>query len=188
MSRNPLEVRKQMLTRHVDSCIIAVVPEDASHAVDSFAARLNDLWLHLYPTELGRPYTLREAADLLNTMNIDVTHAYLGMLRSGERTNPKMTYIIGLARLFGVPEAYFFDASVAADIRNQITELAAIRDTIRSSASAAQTPNLQLAARADGLSPRSLQAILALIDQARAMEGLPPATPKRSSKKDRRHG
>jgi len=70
-----------------------------------------------------------------------------------------------IARFFGVPETYFSDDLTAAQADEQLDLLQAMRDDgVRA-----------VALRAAGLSERSLAAVKALIENARHLEGLPPA-------------
>ena len=91
-----------------------------------------------------------------------ISPAYIYLLRKGQRDNPTKRHLELLAGFFGVTPAYFFDEEVAERIEQQLDLLAAFRDgNIR-----------RLAARANGLSPKSLGGILRMVDAAREIEGL----------------
>lgn len=88
-----------------------------------------------------------------------ISTGYLWMLRTGERDNPTGSRLQALARFFGKPPAFFLDESVT----NEDLDLAA----------ALRERDVQLIAlRSDGLSAKSKQAILAMIEQARQIEQL----------------
>lgn len=138
-----------------------------------FAARLDRLWRSVYPKGQGRPYTYDEVARAITADGVPITGAYLQQLRTGKRTDPRRSYVAAISKFFGVPVEYFFDANVANDISRQITELAEIRDAVtRAEASQLSVPTA-IALRAQGLSPKSIEAIANLMDQARRLEGLP---------------
>jgi transcriptional regulator with XRE-family HTH domain len=97
--------------------------------------------------------------------------AYLYMLRTGRRTNPRVELLTALARYFHVPAAYFFEDEMAADIAEQLRLLSAIRDSdVR-----------QMALRTYGLSPESRQALAGMIEQLRRAEGLRDEEPPEGS-------
>jgi transcriptional regulator with XRE-family HTH domain len=128
----------------------------------ALAARLNRLFETVHPPGRG-PYSNEEVARAIRAEGGDISRAYLSYLRNGDRDNPTLQHLESLARFFGVSAAYFFDDGVAAETEAQLEIVAALRDTgIRS-----------IALRAAGLSPRGLHAVSAMIEEVRALEGLP---------------
>jgi transcriptional regulator with XRE-family HTH domain len=95
---------------------------------------------------------------------VAISHTYVWQLRKGLRDNPTKRHLEALAQFFGVPPAYFLDDDPNG-VQEQLELLVALRDNaVRS-----------LAMRAADLSPASIHAIRSMIEQARIVEGLPPA-------------
>ncbi|WP_086661592.1 helix-turn-helix domain-containing protein [Lentzea kentuckyensis] len=86
----------------------------------------------------------------------------LSALRSGKNTNPTKDTLERLAEFFGIPVAYFFDDQTTEQVTAQIGLAAAMRDAGVASA----------ATRMIGLSPGSVDAVRALTEQLRRLEGL----------------
>jgi transcriptional regulator with XRE-family HTH domain len=140
--------------------------EEADAPRSVIAQRLDHLLATVHPAGRG-PYLLREVVDGINTAAGEklISVAYLSQLRLGQRAKPSFQVLRAIARFFGVPEAYFSDDFTAAQADEQLEVLRAIRDDrIRA-----------IALRAAGLSERSLEAVQALVENARDIEGLPPA-------------
>ena len=134
----------------------------------SLAGRLNHLFDTVHPAGRG-PYSNEEVARAVREQGGDVSlsRAYLSYLRSGERDNPTFQHLQVIARFFGVTPAYFFDDVVAAEVDAQLSLAVALRDAgVRA-----------VALRAAGLSPRGIEAVAAIIDQVRSLEGLPKNDP-----------
>lgn len=132
----------------------------------SLAWKLNRLFESIHPA--GRSeYSAEDVAKAINERGEGtISPAYIYMLRKGQRDNPTKRHLELLAAFFGVTPAYFFDEAAAARIEQQLDLLAAFRDgTVR-----------RLAARATGLSAKSLDGILRMVDAAREIEGLPADT------------
>lgn len=133
------------------------------------AARLN----HLFQTVRqpgGAEYTHEDVAAAIRERGVTISHTYVWQLRKGLRDNPTKRHLEALAEFFGVPASYFLDTDVEY-INAQLELLASLRDGgVRS-----------VALRAVGLSPRSLDAILGMVEQARQIEGLPTDEPPGSS-------
>ena len=128
------------------------------------AERLNRLWDARQPE--GRPWTLREVADAVNTeagYNL-VSPQYLSVLRRGERTEPSFSILAALARFFGVMVDYFSDDEVTA--RHSEAELRLLQ-----ALSDAGVRHLALCA-AD-LNPDDLATITGIIQRFRVAQGLP---------------
>lgn len=129
------------------------------------AQRLDYLLASVHGPDRG-PYLLREVVDGVNQAAGEkvISVAYLSQLRLGQRDRPSFKVLQALARFFGVPEMYFSDDLTAAQADEQLEVLKAIRDDgVRA-----------VALRAAGLSERSLQAVKAVLENARQLEGLPP--------------
>jgi transcriptional regulator with XRE-family HTH domain len=86
----------------------------------------------------------------------------LSALRSGKNVNPTKDTLERLAGFFGVPVAFFFDDQTADEIAAQIGLAGAMRDAGVANA----------AARMVGLSKGSVDAVRALTEQLRKLEGL----------------
>ncbi|MFE2552085.1 helix-turn-helix domain-containing protein [Streptomyces sp. NPDC059355] len=130
------------------------------------AVRLDDLFKTVRPK--GRRWTNAEVAEELKRVNPEIKAGgvYLSQLRTGKRSNPSPDLLAALARFFGVSVAYFFDDEVAESVLGEIAAIEALRQAgVRS-----------VAMRAAGMKKESLQAITAIMDQYRQMQGLPPVT------------
>ncbi|WP_235029907.1 helix-turn-helix domain-containing protein [Nonomuraea solani] len=124
------------------------------------ADKLNHLFATIHPGGRG-PYSNTEVAAGIGS----ITDAYIGLLRSGKRSNPTYNHLKGLAEFFGVSVNYFFDDEVAAKIDAELELVVAMRDN----------DVMQIALRSKDLTPQNRSAILTIIDQIRQMQGLPPA-------------
>jgi len=127
------------------------------------ARRLEHLIATVHPAGRG-PYLLREIADGANAAAGEpvVSVAYLSQLRLGQRKTPSYKVLEAIARFFGVPATYLYDELTDEQADRQLELLQAMRDAgVRS-----------VALRASGLSEKSLQAVKALIESARDLEGL----------------
>ncbi|RKT53604.1 helix-turn-helix domain-containing protein [Saccharothrix australiensis] len=104
-----------------------------------------------------KPYTHPEIAE-----QTGLSTGLLSALRSGKNQNPTKDTLERLARFFGVPEAFFFDEQTADQVTAQIALAAMLRDA----------GIAQVAARMVGLSQGSLEAVQAMTEQLRKLEGL----------------
>ncbi|NJQ01115.1 helix-turn-helix domain-containing protein [Streptomyces zingiberis] len=130
------------------------------------AVRLDQLFRTARPK--GRHWTNAEVAEELKRANPDlrVGGVYLSQLRTGKRSNPSPDLLAALARFFGVSVAYFFDDEVAESVLGEIAAIEAMRQAgVRS-----------VAMRAAGMKKENLQAITAIMDQYRQLQGLPAVT------------
>ncbi|GAA2124487.1 helix-turn-helix domain-containing protein [Kitasatospora saccharophila] len=131
------------------------------------AERLTHLFNTVHPA--GRkPYSTAEVAKAINEKAGEriLSPTYLWQLKSGKRTDPTHSRLMALADFFGVPVAYFYEDDTARRTDEQL-ELA----------TALSNPSIrQLALAANGLSDGTLNALLAMIQSARHIEGLDPAS------------
>jgi transcriptional regulator with XRE-family HTH domain len=137
----------------------------------SLADKLNHLFATMKPA--GRDqYTSEEAARAITAAGVPVSGSYIWLLRKGQRDNPTLRHLEGLARFFGVPPAYFFDDQVTNTVNEELSLLRALRDV--------QVQRVAL--RTSGLSEKSLKSINEVIARVRELEGLPeePSEPERS--------
>jgi transcriptional regulator with XRE-family HTH domain len=133
------------------------------------AERLDRLFATVHPSGRG-PYTLREAADAINTDAGEtiISAAYLSQLRTGKRGEPSHSRLAAISRFFRVDISYFSDQVPDEDAGRQAEALAAMQDDgVRT-----------IALRARGLSEPSLAAVLAVIENARRLENLPDPDPR----------
>lgn len=139
---------------------------DVDEARTPVARRLDHLFKTVYPKQLGRPYSYREAAAAINKLAGQpvVTHTYLQQIRTGARKTPGAEKLRWIARLFGVPVESFYDPAVAERIDAQLAVAAELRDDL-----AVQ----EIAKLARGLSAEALEGIKAQLRYARRLEGLP---------------
>lgn len=129
----------------------------------SFADKLNYLFATI-PASARRAYTNDDVAAAINGAGSETTISatYLWMLRKGQRSNPTLKHVEALAKFFGVPPAYFFDDTVTEAVASEIKTIAALRDLDVE----------RVALRAVGLSARSLDSLVDIIDRIRELEGL----------------
>jgi len=144
---------------------VRVAGDDA--APRSLAEKVDQLFKTIHPAGRGE-YTFEEVARGLEERGgPTVSATYIWQLRRGIRDNPTKKHLEALAGFFGVPPAYFFDDAASERIESELGFLAALRDSsVR-----------QVALRARGLSPRSIDALQTMIDHVRQLEGLPEAPP-----------
>jgi len=127
------------------------------------AEKLGRLFRAIHPRGRGE-YTYREVADGIRQRGLaPISGTYVWQLRTGQRSNPTMKHIEGLAAFFGVPVNYFFNDDVATRVDTELDMIVALRET----------PIRHIALRASGLSPESLSAIAEMIEHVRRLEGLP---------------
>lgn len=127
----------------------------------TLAQKLDRLFRSI-PKEDGELYTNDSAAASLAELGIKVSGQHLWHLRSGRRDNPSFRLLEGIARLFGVPIAYFSDAQTEQQVAEELDLLAAVRKTGVKS----------LLARTQGVSPANVERVSEILEQIRQMEGL----------------
>ncbi len=128
----------------------------------TLAEKLDHLFRTVHPPGRGE-YSFQEVADAIRARGgPTISATYLWQLRRGVRDNPTKKHLEALADFFGVSPAYFFDDESAARIDTQLEMLAALRDAnVR-----------QIALRAVGLSPDSLNVVAEMIERVSQLEGL----------------
>lgn len=139
---------------------------DDDSDVPTLAGKLDRLFKVVRPPGQDREYSFKEvAAAITDRGGPATTSNYLYLLRSGRRDNPGKKLLEALAGFFGTNVSYFYDTDASSkDLDEELRLLAALRDgSIR-----------QLALRSLDLSPRNLSHIMGIVDQVRALEGLPP--------------
>ena len=70
----------------------------------------------LYDTQArpnGQPWTAKALTEALKRRGVGTTLSYVTQLRNGGRDNPNYAIINGLAKIFSVPVAYFFDGDIS---------------------------------------------------------------------------
>ncbi|NRN67969.1 Nucleoid-associated protein EspR [Kibdelosporangium sp. 4NS15] len=141
----------------------AEMPDASSSSERTLAAKVDHLFRTVRPSS-GKEYSFEEVAETIRSGGgPTISATYLWQLRKGLRDNPTRRHLEALAGFFGVPPAYFFDATTTSQVDAELALLAALRDaSVR-----------QIALRASGLSARSLGAITEMVERAREIEGLP---------------
>lgn len=129
----------------------------------TLAEKLNYLFQTVHPPNRGE-FSAEEVAQAVEELGgPTISPSYIWYLRTGRRDNPTRKHLEALARFFGVSPAYFLDDDAAERIDAQLELLAALRDAgVR-----------EIALRASGLSPLSLDAIREMINHVRQLEGIP---------------
>ena len=140
---------------------------DSDDEPRTFAEKLDHLFRTVHPPGKG-PYTYEQVAAGCADRGYEISVSYLWQLRNGQRDNPTLQHIQGLAEFFGVPASYFLDSAVEQRVNEQLDRLVTMRE--------ATIENVAL--RAHGLSDKGLAALDAMIDQLRNLENLPPEPPR----------
>ncbi|MGW0757071.1 hypothetical protein ACWD1Y_11385 [Streptomyces sp. NPDC002814] len=147
-------------------------PVPAPGPGSSFAERLNYLFDVLRPRDGDAAKTNPRTGEFSNTHVAQtvssygdgtITAAYIGKLRGPAGENPTIRIARLLARFFEVPASYFVEDAVTERIVGQFQLVQQLHDQ----------GVKNLAMRAAGLSPASKEALLKMVEAARAMEGLP---------------
>lgn len=90
------------------------------------ADRLNTLFDTVRRPD-GTPYSLREAAEAITAAGQPISHAYIALLRSGQKVDPTLSHLKALARFFGVPVEYFTSDALAHAIDGELILAAALQ-------------------------------------------------------------
>ena len=124
---------------------------------ETFADRLNFL---IKQKAAGRELSLSTlAADIKEQSGVTISKAYLSDLRHGNAPEPRLDVVRALASYFAVDPAYFISSS---DVHTQLA------------AGLVSAGVEEVSLRAVGLSDKSIQHLLGIVDSIRAIEGLPP--------------
>lgn len=99
----------------------------------TLADKINQAFATLHPADRG-PYSNREVVDWLRehagSPESTISLNYLGMLRSGERSNPTVRHLQALADFFDINPAYFIEDGQRSDaVHSDLQLLAAMRDS-----------------------------------------------------------
>jgi transcriptional regulator with XRE-family HTH domain len=93
----------------------------------TFAERLSSL-IEAARVDGRTPHSYREiSAAVERAGGPAMSPAYLQQLATGKRVNPKIHYVEALAKLFGVPVTYFFDAEATGEVPVGEVQLMAMR-------------------------------------------------------------
>lgn len=113
----------------------------------------------------ARPLSNEAAAEeITRQTGVSISAAYIWQLRTGMKNNPTVQHLRAIAEFFGVSPSYLIDPGIDPKIDAQLNLLQALRDSgVR-----------DLAMRASGLTPQSLQSLAAMVDHVRQLEQLPP--------------
>ncbi|MET9145447.1 MULTISPECIES: hypothetical protein [unclassified Streptomyces] len=131
----------------------------------AFGQRLNELIAALHPDERKRPGYARLAKEIRETTGGTISGTYLWELATGKKRNVTLEQLDVLAEYFGVPPDYFLSDDVAERVNSQLRLAVALRDS--------RVRNLAL--RAEGLSPATLDAVLTIVEEARKVQNLGPS-------------
>ncbi len=93
---------------------------------DTLATRLDKLFTAVRRPD-GAEYSQREVAEGVTAAGEPISHSYVGQLRKGEKDNPTLRHLRGLARFFGVPVEYFTRDDVAAKVDHELDLLHALQ-------------------------------------------------------------
>lgn len=138
----------------------------------SLADKINRLFEE-FPGPNG-PRSNEEVAEAITQAGTKISSSYLWLLRTGRRDNLGKHHLEAIAAYFQVPPAYFFNSEVADQVAAELDLIGAMRKAgVR-----------DLALRAADLSPDSLRAIAAMVEQARRLERLESADPPSASSPD----
>jgi transcriptional regulator with XRE-family HTH domain len=99
---------------------------DETGLPETLAARLNKLFASVRKPG-GAEYSQREVAEGVTAAGEPISHSYVGQLRKGEKDNPTLRHLRGLARFFGVPVEYFTNDDVAAQVDLELDKLRALQ-------------------------------------------------------------
>jgi transcriptional regulator with XRE-family HTH domain len=127
----------------------------------TLAEKIDHLFTVVHPAK--GEYTHEQVATAIEQSGgPTISATYLWQLRTGKRDNPTKKHLEALSGFFGVPPSYFFDEETAAVVDAELELLTALRDDrVR-----------ELATRAAGLSPETLDTLIDMTRRARQLEGL----------------
>ncbi|WP_189115610.1 XRE family transcriptional regulator [Pilimelia terevasa] len=174
-------------------CLLAPRSGAGRPAVSALAVRLNHLFDAVRRPD-GKAFSNDEVAAAVSRRDgVSTSGSYLWYMRRGERDNPKMKVIEGLADFFGVPPGYFFDDEPPAVLLGEVAaffdvpvcyfhddeqattiaeELTQLATLARGRATQTVAKIEHVAMRMGDLSEDSLQTILEIVENVRRLEGL----------------
>jgi transcriptional regulator with XRE-family HTH domain len=123
---------------------------------------------HLKTPPDGKPPSYEAMARAITQAGVPITAPHLWALANGKKTDVRMRHLEGLASYFGVPTSYFLDDEVAERLDPQLETLNNLK------ALGLLDISVKLGREAYGLSPASLDAVLAMINHLRQVEGRRP--------------
>jgi hypothetical protein len=130
----------------------------------SFADRLNYLFDRVRAPGADEFSNAHVARTISSYGQESITGAYIGQLRKGSKT-PTVKLVPLFGRFFGVEAGFFVEDEVTRKVAEQFELLRKL----------SQAGVKQIALRAIGLSPHSLNEVMQKIDSVREKEGLPPS-------------
>src|SRR6202000_764163 len=75
-------------------------------------------------------YSFREIEELITARGAGhVSASYVQQLRAGKKTDPKVSVLDSIARVFGVAPGYFLAGETAEHVLDQLEEVVLARDT-----------------------------------------------------------
>ncbi|WP_213451250.1 helix-turn-helix domain-containing protein [Rhizomonospora bruguierae] len=92
----------------------------------SLRKRLDKLFTSVRKPD-GTEYSTREVAEGVTEIGEPISHTYVGQLRRGEKDNPTLRHLRGLAKFFGVPVEYFTNDQVSAEVDHELDTLSALQ-------------------------------------------------------------
>lgn len=135
---------------------------DAAAAPKTLAEKLDRCFTTMHPKD-RKPYTYREVAAGMAELGVKVSPSYVWHLRKGERANPALDVIQALARFFHVPAAYFVGED--EEVERIDAQMAVVR--------AMRHPGVRdVALRAGALSPAGLRAMIGVLRELEALQGI----------------
>jgi transcriptional regulator with XRE-family HTH domain len=136
----------------------------------SFADKLDLLFRRVTRPD-GKPYTYDDVATAIQAAGTTISGSYIWQLRKGEKDNPTIKHVRGLAEFFGVEPAFFFDDAAAERITAQLDQLRAEQERLQGLRNDDEAQLVAL--RTSELDPprRALvMDLLAVVEQAQAAE------------------
>jgi transcriptional regulator with XRE-family HTH domain len=116
----------------------------------------------------AKGYSDRRAAREIKKAGLPISHAYIGQLRKGEKTNPTLEHIEALATLLGVSVGWLAGDPLPPPVLTPEEERQ--REQIRRSLDELGVQNI--AERMTGLSSLSIDAIAQMVEAMRRAERL----------------
>ncbi|MCT7364004.1 hypothetical protein A7G45_31455 [Mycolicibacterium llatzerense] len=94
--------------------------------MQSLSAKINRLFEVMHRRDEPAMSTEAAAAGIVERTGVTIDPAYLGRLRSGAESAPKISELMAIASFFGVSSEYLTEDR--ADIEDQLTLLELMRD------------------------------------------------------------